>query len=208
MNNVHKPAHDEAAGPIARRERVLDAAQAIIAAEGLRALKVRDVARAAGNSVGAVYLQFKELDALVVAVNRRTLVRLDHTLALASGADPRAQVHALAAAYLEFAAREPNLLRAMFEHRMEENRPVPDDFLNEVNTVFARIAAPLAQLLNGSPDDELAVIARTMFSAFHGIVAMGLEERIVAVPLPRLREQVALFVDAFLTGLITRPLHG
>ena len=200
MNKVHA-AVPTVKKSLAKADRMLEAARAIIAERGLRALKVRDVALAAGTSLGGVYLHFQDLDALVVAVNRRTLTRLDATLTATEGATPPAKVHALADAYLDFAAAEPNLVRSMFEHRMEHDRPFPDDLLSEVNAAFALIDAPLSQILTDRPAEEVTVIARTMFSGFHGIVMMGIEERIVAVPLPRLREQVALYVDAFLTGL-------
>ena len=201
MNKVQAPSAKVESGP-SKPERMLDAAQTIIGRKGLRALKVRDVATAAGMSLGGVYLHFADLDALIVAVNRRTLRRLDAVLTAATGADPHATIRALADAYLAFAAHEPNLVRSMFEHRMGDNRPFPDDLLREVTDTFAHIAAPLSLLLPETSADEIAVIARTMFSAFHGIVTMGIEERIVAVPLPRPRGQVALFVDAFLGGLV------
>jgi hypothetical protein len=43
-----------------------------------------------------------------------------------------------------------------------------------------------------------------MFSAVHGIISLGLEERMVAVPPEKLRQQLAQFVDAQLTGLGAR----
>jgi AcrR family transcriptional regulator len=186
--------------PRDKRERMLDAAEAIIATDGLRALKVRDVASAAGTSLGGVYLFFEDLDALILAVNQRTLLRLDARLAAVDGA-PKAAIHALARAYLGFAADQPKLLRALFEHRMQENRSFPDDLLDKVNAMFAYIAGPLSSILIERSAAETSVIARTMFSGFHGIVMMGLEERIVAVPTARLHEQVTLFVEAFLSGL-------
>ena len=211
MNNVHDGAEAPGKG-VAKRERMVAAARAIIADKGLRALKVRDVATAAGTSLGGVYLHFADLDALVVAVNRSTIARLDALLRERADAvaepDPKARVHAMADAYLAFAIAETNLLRALFEHRMEDRRPFPDDLLGEVDAVFGRLAAPLAAILDTRAPDEVAVIARTMFSAFHGIVTMGIEERIVAVPAARLREQVALFVDAFLSGLSTTTKDG
>jgi hypothetical protein len=44
-----------------------------------------------------------------------------------------------------------------------------------------------------------------MFSAVHGIISLGLEERMVAVPPDRLRQQVAQFVDTYLAGLGIAP---
>jgi hypothetical protein len=40
-----------------------------------------------------------------------------------------------------------------------------------------------------------------MFSAAHGIISLGLEERLVAVPADKLREQLRQFVDTYLAGL-------
>jgi hypothetical protein len=47
----------------------------------------------------------------------------------------------------------------------------------------------------------VALLARMMFSAVHGIISLGLEERMVAVPPEQLRRQVAQFVDTYLVGL-------
>jgi hypothetical protein len=40
-----------------------------------------------------------------------------------------------------------------------------------------------------------------MFSAVHGIISLGLEERMVAVPPEKLRQQLAQFVNTHLAGL-------
>jgi len=45
------------------------------------------------------------------------------------------------------------------------------------------------------------LLARMMFSAVHGIISLGLEERMVAVPPEKLRQQLAQFVDTHLAGL-------
>lgn len=44
-----------------------------------------------------------------------------------------------------------------------------------------------------------------MFSAVHGIISLGLEERMVAVPPQMLRQQVTQFLDAHLLGLGILP---
>ena len=49
--------------------------------------------------------------------------------------------------------------------------------------------------------EEVALLARMMFSAVHGIISLGLEERMVAVPPEKLRHQLAQFVDTHLGGV-------
>ena len=100
-----------------------------------------------------------------------------------------------------FAAEHANLLRALFEHRMEDDRPFPEDILLMVMQAFALMHAPLVRLLPDRDPEEVALLARTMFSAVHGIISLGLEERMVAVPPEKLRQQLAQFVDTHLAGL-------
>ncbi len=68
-------------------------------------------------------------------------------------------------------------------------------------SAFALMYPPLARLLPASPSEEVAMLARTMFSAVHGIISLGLEERLVAVPQQALRQQVSQFVETYLAGL-------
>jgi AcrR family transcriptional regulator len=184
-----------------RRTLMLDTARRIIASKGLISLKVRDVAEAAECSIGSVYNEFGDFDGLILTVNRETVQLLTSKLRMVPSDDPRAQLHGLATGYLEFAAEHTNLLRSLFEHRMEKNRPFPKDILDMVMEAFALMYSPLSRLLSKRDPDELLLIARTMFSATHGIISLGLEDRMVAVPSPNLRQQLAQFVDAQLEGL-------
>jgi AcrR family transcriptional regulator len=187
-----------------RRALMLDTARRIIGAKGLISLKVRDVAEATGCSIGSVYNEFGDFDGLILTVNRETVQLLTSKLRAVPSDDPRAQLHGLAAGYLEFASEHTNLLRSLFEHRMENDRPFPNDILDMVMEAFALMYSPLSRLLTKRDPDELVLIARSMFSAAHGIISLGLEDRMVAVPSANLRQQLAQFVDAQLEGLGAR----
>jgi AcrR family transcriptional regulator len=187
-----------------RRALMLDTARRIIGAKGLISLKVRDVAEATGCSIGSVYNEFGDFDGLILTVNRETVQLLTSKLRAVPNDDPRAQLQGLAAGYLEFASEHTNLLRSLFEHRMENDRPFPNDILDMVMEAFALMYSPLSRLLTKRDPDELVLIARTMFSAAHGIISLGLEDRMVAVPSANLRQQLAQFVDAQLEGLGAR----
>src|SRR5215470_10723954 len=108
------------------RTALIDAAEAIIAKDGLAALRARDLAAAVGCALGAIYNAFPDLDAIVIAVNMRTLALLDRNLTEAAdrksikgsahSQDPDlAQLIGLALAYLEFAAKHGPRWRALFE---------------------------------------------------------------------------------------------
>lgn len=184
-----------------RRLQILEIARGIIATKGLRSLKVRDVAEAAGCSVGSVYNEFGDFDGVILTVNRETVQALTARLRGVPADDPVRQLYGLAETYLEFFAEHANLLRSLFEHRMEDDRPYPDDILQMVMDAFALMHPPLVRLLPDADDVKIALLSRTLFSAVHGIISLGLEERMVAVPPQMLRQQVDQFIDVHLAGL-------
>ncbi|MCC8958137.1 TetR/AcrR family transcriptional regulator [Bradyrhizobium sp. Pear77] len=188
-----------------RRGLLIEIARRYIAIKGLKSLKVRDVAEAAGCSIGSVYNEFGDFDGLILTVNRETVQALTERLKAVPADDPLRQLHGLADAYLGFATEHANLLRSLFEHRMEDDRPFPEDILAMVMDAFALMHAPLVRLLPDRDPGDVAVLSRMMFSAVHGIISLGLEERMVAVPPEQLRERLAQFVDTHLAGLgVTR----
>jgi AcrR family transcriptional regulator len=180
---------------------MLEIARGLIASNGLRSLKVRDVAEAADCSIGSVYNEFGDFDGLILTVNRETVQTLTARLLAVPAEDPVRQLHGLAETYLAFAADHANLLRSLFEHRMEDDRPFPEDILLMVMQAFALMHEPLVRLLPDRNPEEVALLARMMFSAVHGIISLGLEERMVAVPPEKLRQQLAQFVETHLAGL-------
>ena len=106
----------------------------------------------------------------------------------------------LALAYLDFAANHTVRWRALFEHRMNEARPLPEWFVEQQHRLFAQLERPLEALLPELDRDVRRTLARTVFSAVHGIVALGLEEKLVSLSLPDLAGQLAATVRAIATG--------
>jgi AcrR family transcriptional regulator len=206
MNNVQEESLRDQK-KFRRRLQILEIARGIISTKGLRSLKVRDVAEAAGCSVGSVYNEFGDFDGVILTVNRETVQALTVRLGGVPTEDPVGQLYGLAETYLDFFATHANLLRSLFEHRMEDDRPYPDDILQMVMDAFALMHAPLVRLLPDADDVKIALLSRTLFSAVHGIISLGLEERMVAVPPQMLRQQVEQFVDTHLAGLGILPVR-
>ena len=179
----------------------------IISESGLAALKARDLARAAGCSVGTIYNVFEHLDELILCVGSRTLAMLDGALAGVQSPSRRRSAEVavddlvrLALAYLEFAAEHIVRWRALFEHRMSEARPLPEWYVQQQHALFAQVDRPLLTLLPEFDTDARRILARTLFSAVHGVVALGLEEKLVSLPLSDLRNQLAATVRAIAVG--------
>lgn len=189
------------------RTRLIDAAEAEIAEKGLLGLKARDVTQRAGCALGAIYNAVADLDELVMRVNSHTLERLGAALAPASDAgSPEAITLALADAYAVFALENRRLWSALFEHRLPEGVEMPDWHRQEHEVLIARIVAPLRQLRPDLPDTDIRLRVRTLFGAVHGVVHLALQGRLVGVPEPQLRQEVAALVGALVIGArMARP---
>jgi hypothetical protein len=79
---------------------------------------------------------------------------------------------------------------------------MPEWYLGEQIRLFGYIEQPLRDLLPSLPPEQLAMLARALFSAVHGIITLGLEEKLGAVSLEELRNQTALIVSAIVMGLL------
>jgi len=94
-----------------------------------------------------------------------------------------------------------NLWRALFEHRMADAKPVPEWAIEQHLQLFAHVEAPLRWIAPSIDAAELALLARTVFAAVHGIVLLGLEEKTVAVPKEALEQKIELLVRLICAGL-------
>ena len=183
------------------RERVLEAAEAVISTKGLAGLKARDIAARAGCALGAIYTVFEDLDELILGVNQRTLDRLEAALATPEGADGEAELQRLARAYLGYARDEEPRWRALFEHRLPPEKPLPDWYARDRDRLFALAEAPLASLLPNEEPAARKLRARTLFSAVHGVVLLGLEEKFAPTSSGTLEAQLREFVATMARGL-------
>ena len=180
------------------------AAERSIGAKGMAGLKTRELARDIGCANGAVYNLVEDMDELILLVGSRTLARLDASLTAAESDGPASPTETLvriAVTYCDFAAANLELWRALFEHRMTPGKPIPDWAIDEQMALFAHIYRPLAALFPKRTAVELGVTARSLFSAVHGMVTLGLEQKLIAVPVGALRAEIALIVRAMVRGL-------
>ncbi len=176
------------------REKLIDIAEAEIRENGLASLRARSLAEQAGCAVGAIYNVFDDMTGLALAVNGRTFHRLgaDVSAAVATRADgpPVERLVLMARGYLSFAAKDPNLWRALFEVEMTAESAVPQWYMEELGRLFSIISGPLSELDPKADAAEIDLRTRTLFSSVHGIVLLGLERRISGVPLERIEQMI------------------
>ena len=189
------------------KEALVAAAERAIAQEGVAGVKARPLADEVGCAVGAIYNVVADLDELVLLANARTLAALDAALAAAIAPDGQGpdwaieQLNRLALAYLDFAAAHRRQWQALFDHRLAAGRNPPDWYQRDLERLFGLVEHTIAELQPGGSADRRKLLARSLFSAAHGVVALGLEEKLQSIPLPSLREQVTTIVTALGYGL-------
>ena len=155
----------------------LEAAEAIVASEGVGALSVRRIAQAIGYTHGTLYLVFENLDALLLELNRRTLDELTAALEQAwRDSEPgQARLQGLAQAYLDFARAHPERFRLVFEHRAAEGTPAPGGLEDQVRRGYALLENALVE--SGAADAALP--AASLWCAIHGATLLTLDDKLL-----------------------------
>ncbi|MGZ3304796.1 MAG: TetR/AcrR family transcriptional regulator [Asticcacaulis sp.] len=185
----------------AQLEALIAACERRIIAGGVKSLKARDLAADIGVALGGLYNIVHDMDALLLMVCSRTLARLGEAaeaktahLPMATRAQAVERLVKVAHAYLDFARENLDLWRMLFELRLDS--PLPEWAEQDQLRLFRHIAMPLAVIMPELDAEGLTVRARTLFAAVHGIVTIGLEERLIAVPAQRLADEIAWLTRA------------
>ena len=196
------------------RENLITAAEGVIAQGGLPALRARDLAALVGWAAGAIYTVFPDLDGLILAVNLRTLALFESEIARSGGDTATVvcrnaesavdELVRLALTYFAFARANAPRWRALFQHRMASG-PVPDWYRSEQGRLFRYIEATLARLCPDLTEAERKLRARSLFSATHGLVSLGMDEKLMALSPATLAEELETVVRALGSGLASQP---
>ncbi|MDP5084671.1 MAG: TetR/AcrR family transcriptional regulator [Yoonia sp.] len=185
------------------RDTLIAIAERTIAADGLTALRARDLASEAGCAVGAIYNVFGDLTDLVLAVNARTFHRLgaDVAASLAEAPqDPVEQLVIMAQAYHRFAAQNHLSWRALFDVERAPGEAAPDWYLAEMGQLFNYISDPLAVIFPDRAATDIALLTRALFSSVHGIVLLGLDQASAGVPSDDIDRMIALVLRQITTS--------
>ncbi|MBN2622409.1 MAG: TetR/AcrR family transcriptional regulator [Acidimicrobiales bacterium] len=209
----------EATSPASPRDRLLQAAREVVAADGLEGLTLRAIARHAGVSHGAPLRHFPSLAALLAAVAAdgftRLMASIDTRLAEADEAAAHAgatlggreRLAVAGRAYVEFALADPGVFSVTF--RPERVDVTDDDYLRQGMASFAQLvglveAAQADGWHAGRPAADLAAV---LWANVHGLAVLALHGALPAVVgadamgrLPALSALLTLGVDPAGTG--------
>ncbi|MYT71912.1 MULTISPECIES: TetR/AcrR family transcriptional regulator [unclassified Streptomyces] len=152
------------------RDRLIDTGVALVDAEGVGALSLREIARRAGVSHGAPRRYFPTHLELLSAIARRGFADLGAKAVRAlegAGPEPRARLAVLAGAYLAFAAKHRGMYELMFRHDLLESNELG---LRETSLpLFGMLTELVARV---RPEAEPSVVAGALWANLHGVAQL------------------------------------
>ncbi|MEO1014500.1 MAG: TetR/AcrR family transcriptional regulator [Pseudomonadota bacterium] len=183
-------------------ERVIAATIKTLAAHGLEGVKARSVAKDAGIAVGSVYNLFGDLDALLRVANGRTYDEL-HAIEMRAlkkaredGASPRAQMLALAEAYLEFVANHQRRWLATLAFNRRQSDAAPEWYLEKELALFRIIEEAIADFPGVKEPSQRRRHARALWASVHGIVTIAVADSFIMQPLEEVWAEIEIIVNS------------
>jgi AcrR family transcriptional regulator len=147
-------------------------ALAIVEAEGVERLSLREVARRLGVSHQAPYRHFVSREALLAELVARAFAAFAAALeARAAAADPREDLVSLCRAYLGFAAAHPLQFRLMFATRLPDADAHPAMLLR-ARAAFALLSDAVARIAPAAAPGTVALDAVFAWAAVHGLAGI------------------------------------
>ncbi|WAZ25249.1 TetR/AcrR family transcriptional regulator [Streptomyces cinnabarinus] len=148
------------------RERLVDVGVELVAAEGVQALTLREIARRAGVSHGAPRRYFPTHLELLSAIARRGFVELADraTRAADDNGGPRARLAALAHAYLRFAVERRGMYELMFRHDLLKSGHL--GLRDHSLPLFGRLVELVGRV---RPDVDARLVGGALWANLHGV---------------------------------------
>lgn len=165
------------------RERILESARRMVIENGFANLSIRKLADTIGYAPGTIYLYFENRDALVREICVRGFAELSEAMKSAVNVtDPLKRLLALAHAYADFAANNPETYRLSFmenpnfAEQMFRHAPLETE-QGAGRQAFAEIIKTVRELKESgkfAANEDENLIAEMFWTGIHGVVSLKL----------------------------------
>ena len=183
----------------------LDAARTIVAADGLRGLSTRGIAKVMGYSPGTLYQLFDDLDDLIVHLNAETLDGLFEACRdVDLSAKAETALEELADRYIRYVEKNPRLWNALFEHQRPSGRDLPPWYYARTGKLIALGAEALLPIVGPKRREEAMLGAMVLWTGLYGVTALATSDKLGDAATPR--EMVHSLIRNYVAGL--RALKG
>lgn len=160
------------------KQMILSSSREILERDGINGLSARAIAKQIGYSPGTLYNVFKNLDDLILTIERALLQEgLAALRAVPRCNSPSDQLRALAECYISFALKNRRLWNTVFQHTPKETdsdvqavKATLQDMRNEFATAVASLTSA-----GGLPDAQR--LASSVWFCLHGLSAIAVSEK-------------------------------
>ena len=159
------------------RQLILDASRNIVESGGLLDFSAREIAKKIDYSAGTLYNVFRDLDDVLLTLQKQLLDDAASCLAdVPRTGTPAHRLDALARAYVRFALDNKRLWNLLFQHQ-PPGEGVSGTLHDGVNAIIVTVTEALAALLPNAKAGEADRAARVLWAGVHGITAIAVTEK-------------------------------
>lgn len=165
--------------PEALHAQVMAACDAWLQDNPVHTLSLRALAREVGCAPSTLLKLYGSFNNLLQHVNIETLARLREVIEpLTRQATPEEQLRALARAYWQFAQRDAYRWQLLFDYPLAQEGELDQRQTDMIEGLFLRVEATLKEYQPALEDLEARRLGRTLWGSVHGLVLLGLNERL------------------------------
>lgn len=181
------------------RDLILAEGHAQMAATGFAHFSARAVAKAIGYSIGTVYNVFGTHDALVLAINARTVEQWTADLHRRLEDVEGDRIASLVRGYFDFVLSNRHAWAAIYDHRLADPADIPDWYVTVVGELTGTMRREVQRVLPNLSREEVAALSRSLLASVHGHCVFALngtfaqlgEAAPLDAALARVREAIA-----------------
>ncbi|QJQ97957.1 TetR-like C-terminal domain-containing protein [Halomonas sp. PGE1] len=165
--------------PEALHAQVMAACDAWLQENQVHTLSLRALAREVGCAPSTLLKLYGSFNNLLQHVNIETLAHLREVIEpLSSQAAPEQRLTALARAYWQFAQRDAYRWQLLFDYPLAQEGELDQRQSDMIEGLFLRVEATLKEYQPALDDLEARRLGRTLWGSVHGLVLLGLNERL------------------------------
>lgn len=164
--------------PDALHAQVMHACDEWLAQQSIHGLSLRALAREVGCAPSTLLKLYGSFNVLLQYVNVETLARLQSTITSLSSDEPEPWLRALANAYWRFAEKDCYRWQLLFDHPLAQEGELDQRQSQLIEALFTQVETSLKQYQPLLDDAEARRLGRTLWGSVHGLVQLGLNERL------------------------------
>ena len=153
---------------------ILAEGHALMAEAGYARFSAREVAKRVGYSIGTIYNVFGSHNRLVMAINSQTFTLWAAAMRARLDANPADRIAVLVESYFDFAAANPNLWMAIYDHHMSPDEELPEPYAVQRAELTGIVETEIARVIPADRRDRAQPLARSLVATVHGHCAFAL----------------------------------